>query len=63
MLFRSQGGLNMMRDLPRYVRLMEKGVIDMSKIVTRTYPLERTKEAVQDVADRTVLGAAIKFPI
>src|ERR1700688_4965300 len=45
-----QGGLNMLRDLPRYVRLMEKRVIDMKTMVTATYPLERTREAVQAVA-------------
>jgi hypothetical protein len=30
-------------------------------MVTKTYPLERTREAVQEVADRTVLGAVITF--
>jgi S-(hydroxymethyl)glutathione dehydrogenase/alcohol dehydrogenase len=56
-----QGGLNMLRDIPRYVKLIEKGVIDMKSMITRTYPIERTREAVQDVADRTVLGAVITF--
>ena len=35
----------MLRDLPRYVTLMEKGVIDMKSVVTATYPLERAMEA------------------
>ena len=56
-----QGGLNMLRDIPRYVKLIEKGVIDMKSMVTKTYPIERTREAVQEVADRTVLGAVITF--
>jgi len=56
-----QGGLNMLRDIPRYVKLIEKGMIDMKLMVTKTYPLERTREAVQEVADRTVLGAVITF--
>jgi S-(hydroxymethyl)glutathione dehydrogenase/alcohol dehydrogenase len=56
-----QGGLNMLRDLPRYVRLMEKGDIDMKTLVTATYPLERTREAVQAVADRTTVAAVITF--
>ncbi|HEX4275165.1 MAG TPA: alcohol dehydrogenase catalytic domain-containing protein [Bryobacteraceae bacterium] len=56
-----QGGLNMLRDIPRYVRLIEKGVIDMKSMVTATYPIERTREAIQAVGDRTVLGAVITF--
>lgn len=56
-----QGGLHMLRDLPRYVKLIEKGEIDTKAMVTARYPLERTKEAVQAVADRTTLGAVIKF--
>jgi S-(hydroxymethyl)glutathione dehydrogenase/alcohol dehydrogenase len=57
-----QGGLNMLRDLPRYVRLIEKGEIDMKAMITRTYSLDQTREAVQAVADRTVLGAVVTFP-
>ncbi len=57
-----QGGLHMLRDLPRYVKLIEKGEIDTKAMVTARYPLERTKEAVQAVADRTTLGAVITFP-
>jgi S-(hydroxymethyl)glutathione dehydrogenase/alcohol dehydrogenase len=56
-----QGGLNMLRDIPRYVKLIEKGVIDMQSMVTKTYPIEQTREAIQAVGDRTVLGAVITF--
>ncbi len=56
-----QGGLDMLRDLPIYVALTEKGVINLEKMVTKTYPLDDTRKAVQEVADRTVLGAVIKF--
>jgi S-(hydroxymethyl)glutathione dehydrogenase/alcohol dehydrogenase len=54
-----QGGLNMMRDLPRYVKLMERGALDMKPVITATYPLDRVKDAVQAVADRTVVGAVM----
>jgi S-(hydroxymethyl)glutathione dehydrogenase/alcohol dehydrogenase len=57
-----QGGLHMLRDIPRYVRLIEKGEIDTKSMVTARYPLERTREAVQAVADRTTLGAVVTFP-
>ncbi len=56
-----QGGLNMLRDIPRWVKLIENGVIDMKSMVTKTYPIERTREAIQEVSDRTVLGAVIRF--
>ncbi len=56
-----QGGLNMLRDIPRYVKLIEKGSIDMASMVTATYPIDRTREAVQAVGDRTTLGAVITF--
>jgi S-(hydroxymethyl)glutathione dehydrogenase/alcohol dehydrogenase len=56
-----QGGLNMMRDLPRYVRLMEKGLFDAKPIITATYPLDRAREAFQAVADRTVVAAVVVF--
>jgi Zn-dependent alcohol dehydrogenase len=51
----------MLRDIPRYVKLIEKGVIDMKSMVTKTYPIEQTREAIQAVGDRTVLGAVITF--
>lgn len=56
-----QGGMNMLRDLPRYVRLIEKGLFDAKSMVTATYPLDRVKEAVQAVAGRTTIGAVITF--
>jgi S-(hydroxymethyl)glutathione dehydrogenase/alcohol dehydrogenase len=56
-----QGGMHMLRDLPRYVKLIEKGAIDAKSMVTATYPLDRAMEAVQAVADRTELGAVVTF--
>ena len=53
--------MNMLRDLPRYVRLIERGLFDAKSMVTATYPLDRVKEAVQAVADRTTIGAVITF--
>ena len=49
------------RDLPRYVSLIEKGVIDVKSMITDTFPLERTREAIQKVADRTTISAVITF--
>ena len=57
-----QGGLHVLRDLPRYVRLIEKGVIDAQSIITRTYSLADARQAIQDTADRTIITGVIEFP-
>jgi S-(hydroxymethyl)glutathione dehydrogenase/alcohol dehydrogenase len=56
-----QGGLHMMRDLPRFVKLIEKGRLDAKSMITKTYRLNDGRQAVQDVADRTVITAVILF--
>lgn len=56
-----QGGLCMLRDIPRYVKLIENGALDMKSMITATYPIDRTREAIQAVGDRTVLSAVITF--
>jgi len=55
------GGMNMMRDLPRFVTLIERGFFDMKSMISGTYPLDRVLEAVQAVADRTTLVPVILF--
>jgi S-(hydroxymethyl)glutathione dehydrogenase/alcohol dehydrogenase len=56
-----QGGLHVMRDLPRYVKLMEKGVIDAASVITKRYTLDQGRQAVQDTADRTIVTGVIEF--
>ena len=56
-----QGGLNMMRDIPRYVKLIEKGKIDAKSVITKTYTLDQSVSAVQDTADRTIITGVIEF--
>ena len=36
-----QGGLHVMRDIPRYVKLIETGIIDAKSVITRRYTLDR----------------------
>ena len=50
-----------MRDLPRFVKLIEKGRLDAKSMITKTYRLADGRQAVQDVADRTVITAVILF--
>jgi S-(hydroxymethyl)glutathione dehydrogenase/alcohol dehydrogenase len=56
-----QGGLHMMRDLPRMVTLMEKGRIDARSMITKTYTIDETRQALQDCADRTVITGVIRY--
>jgi len=56
-----QGGLHVMRDIPRYVKLIEKGKIDAASMITRRYTLNQGREAVQDTADRTIITGVIEF--
>jgi S-(hydroxymethyl)glutathione dehydrogenase/alcohol dehydrogenase len=56
-----QGGLHVMRDIPRYVKLIEKGTIDARSLITRRYTLDQGREAVQDTADRTIITGVIEF--
>lgn len=53
------GGVNSARDLPRYVRLLERGLYDAKSLITTRYSLERSMQAYQDVADRTTVTAVI----
>lgn len=56
-----QGGLHVMRDIPRYVKLIERGVIDAASVITKRYTLDESRQAVQDTADRTIITGVIEF--
>jgi S-(hydroxymethyl)glutathione dehydrogenase/alcohol dehydrogenase len=56
-----QGGLHVMRDIPRYVKLIERGVIDAPSLITKRYSLDQGRQAVQDTADRTIVTGVIEF--
>lgn len=56
-----QGGLHMLRDLPRMVKLMEKGRIDAKSMITRRYSIGETRQAIQDCADRTIMTGVVIY--
>ena len=53
------GGTNDRRDLPRWIKLMETGQLNMKALVGRTYALSQTRQAYQDCADRTVISTVV----
>lgn len=55
------GGISMKRDLPRFVRLIETGLLDMKSLATGIYPLDLARDAFQATADRTTVGAVVVF--
>lgn len=56
-----QGGLHVMRDIPRYVKLIERGIIDATSVITKRYTLDQSRQAVQDTADRTIITGVVEF--
>ena len=54
-----QAGLQSFRDLPRFVKLMERGLIDARSMVEGVYPLDRTVEAAQEILDRTKVATVV----
>jgi S-(hydroxymethyl)glutathione dehydrogenase/alcohol dehydrogenase len=51
------GGTNPMRDIPRYVALLEQGRYNAKALATTVVPLDRMLEAYQQVLDRTTVTA------
>jgi S-(hydroxymethyl)glutathione dehydrogenase/alcohol dehydrogenase len=51
------GGCSPMRDIPRFVEMLEKGLFDAQTLATTVVPLERMLEAYEDVAYRSTITA------
>jgi len=56
-----QGGLHVMRDIPRYVKLIEKGKIDATSVITKKYTLDEGRQAIQETGERTIITGVIEF--
>ncbi len=55
------GGTNPMRNIPRYVTMIERGQYDAKSLVTTLAPFEKTLEAYRDVMERATVTAVITF--
>jgi len=49
------GGCSPMRDIPRFVELLERGRFDARSLATGVVPLERMLEGYEEVAYRTTI--------
>jgi len=52
-------GVNTMRDIPAFVRLIEAGRFDAKSLVGQTFPLDRARDALQVAADRTTITGVV----
>ena len=54
-------GVQALRDLPRFVRLVEKGLFDAKALVGPTFRVDQMREALQVAADRSAVTSMIDF--
>ena len=54
-------GVQALRDLPRFVRLIETGAFDAKSMVGRVFGVEMMREAAEMAADRSAITAVIQF--
>ena len=51
------GGANPMRDIPRFVEMLDKGQYDAKSLATTVVPLDRMLEGYEQAAYRTTITA------
>jgi S-(hydroxymethyl)glutathione dehydrogenase/alcohol dehydrogenase len=54
-------GVNTLRDMPIFVRLIENKEFDAKSIATQTFTIDRAREAIQVAADRTTVASVLTF--
>ena len=54
-------GVQAMRDLPRFVRLIESGLFDAKALVGPVFGADKMKEALQVAADRSAITSVVQF--
>jgi S-(hydroxymethyl)glutathione dehydrogenase/alcohol dehydrogenase len=54
-------GVQALRDLPRFIRLIERGQFDAKALVGKVFKPNQMKEAVQVAADRSAITSVIDF--
>ena len=54
-------GVQALRDLPRFVRLIENGLFDAKAMVGQVFGVDKMRDAVQVAADRSAITSVIQF--
>jgi S-(hydroxymethyl)glutathione dehydrogenase/alcohol dehydrogenase len=55
------GGTNPMRDIPRFVKMLESGQFDAKSLATTVVPFEQMRDAYEEVAYRATITAIMTF--
>jgi S-(hydroxymethyl)glutathione dehydrogenase / alcohol dehydrogenase len=55
------GGVDLMKDTPRFVTLLERGLYRADLIASATYPLDGAREAIEASAYRTTVSAHVAY--
>lgn len=54
-------GVQALRDLPKFVRLIEQGAFDAKSLVGQVFGVDKMKDALQVAADRSAITSVINF--
>jgi S-(hydroxymethyl)glutathione dehydrogenase / alcohol dehydrogenase len=55
------GGAHSRRDMPRFARMLEAGLVDPGPIVTRAFALDEVNDAFRAAEERDVIGGVITY--
>ena len=53
------GGGDILRDIPRYIRMLEQGQLDTTPYLSKTFPLSEINDAFQAMRERSVITGVI----
>ena len=54
-------GVQALRDIPRFVRLIESGLFDAKSMIGQTFSGDKMRDALQVAADRTKITSVVVF--
>jgi Zn-dependent alcohol dehydrogenase len=54
-------GVQALKDLPRFTRLIENGLFDAKSLVGQTFRVDKMREALQVAANRSSITSVIDF--
>jgi S-(hydroxymethyl)glutathione dehydrogenase/alcohol dehydrogenase len=55
------GGAHIRRDIPRFARMLEAGLVDPGPIVSRTFALDEVNDALRAAENRELIGGVITY--
>lgn len=56
-----QAGLAFMRDIPKFVKLIERGLVDAASLIDGVYPLDKAVQATREIGERTKVQTVVSM--